>query len=83
MIRIEAQLADVTPELFEMGVAGRDLIIWPINDSRSGRADSGSHWTVLVCWRCGPGWRDAWHFMHLAIILYWEYECRAVSILGL
>jgi len=32
----------------------RDLILCPINDSRDrGHADTGTHWSLLVCWRRG------------------------------
>lgn len=36
----------------------RQLVLCPINDSRDGgKADAGTHWTLLVCWDrgCGSG----------------------------
>eukprot|EP00973_Karenia_brevis_P025133 3466354-Karenia_brevis.AAC.1 len=32
-----------------LGVMGRDMLLVPISDSHTGFADSGSHWTLLVC----------------------------------
>lgn len=42
----------------------RKLLLCPINDSRNGRADSGSHWSLLVGWRCESGGDGRWEFVH-------------------
>merc|ERR1719343_1838220 len=32
----------------------RELLLCPINNSNDGRVDTGSHWTLLVCWDQRP-----------------------------
>ena len=42
---------DAQVNVVELDVHNRELIVIPVNNSQSGAADSGSHWTLLVAWR--------------------------------
>lgn len=69
-LMVNARAADVPAQIAGLqgvhnhteGLANRQLVIAPINDSRNRRAgDAGGHWTLLVAWKHGSGW----HCIHL------------------
>ncbi|CAE8596133.1 unnamed protein product [Polarella glacialis] len=57
-------------------LAERELVLCPINNSEERyKADSGSHWSLLVCWREGHGQGSIWRCSYYDSLARLAVDC--------
>jgi len=62
-LALEDDPAEIEHAKAALNLDNRDILLCPITDNRNGsRADAGTHWSLLVCWRPRP--HEPLRFIH-------------------